>query len=482
MMTTKHFIAGDWRAGEGPTMTDLNPATGKTLAEFPVGTAEEVDAAVRAARDAFEGGWRDATPTVRRRLLLKLAELVSGQAQELGRIATEDMGMPWAFTHGEALFTAEYVEYYAGWADKLEGATIPLSAANTLDYTIHEPRGVVAAIVPWNSPLSLALWRLAPALAAGNTVVVKPSELAPLPVLKLMDLIAEAGFPPGVVNCVTGSGSETGAPLVDHPGVNVVAFTGSTATGRRVAEAAGRRLVPASLELGGKSANIVFADADLDAAAVQACVGCFVNTGQQCIAGSRLLVHASIHDEFMDKVTAFARTFAVGDPMQPTTQMGPLISAPQLERVLGFVEEARTATTVVLGGERLGGDLADGYFVPPTVVTGVRNDMRIAREEIFGPVLSVIPFHDEAEAIAIANDTDYGLAGGVWTNDLSRAHRMARAIQAGTVWVNAWLAVNPQAPFGGYKSSGLGREGGREALDVYLQTKNVYVQLHEGPH
>jgi acyl-CoA reductase-like NAD-dependent aldehyde dehydrogenase len=478
MTTTKHFIAGDWRAGAGPTMTDLNPSTGKTLAEFPIGTAEEVDAAVRAARDAFEGGWRDATPTVRRRLLLKLAELVSTQAQELGRIATEDMGMPWTFTHGEALFTAEYVEYYAGWADKLEGATIPLSAANTLDYTIHEPRGVVAAIVPWNSPLSLALWRLAPALAAGNTVVVKPSELAPLPVLKLMDLIAEAGFPPGVVNCVTGSGPETGAPLVDHPGVNVVAFTGSTATGRRVAEAAGRRLVPASLELGGKSANIVFADADLDAAAVQACVGCFVNTGQQCIAGSRLLVHESIHDEFMAKVTAFARTFAVGDPMEPTTQMGPLISAPQLERVLGFVEEARTATTVALGGERLGGDLADGYFVPPTVVTGVRNDMRIAREEIFGPVLSVIPFRDEAEAISIANDTDYGLAGGVWTNDLSRAHRVARAIQAGTVWVNAWLAVNPQAPFGGYKSSGLGREGGREALDVYLQTKNVYVQLH----
>ncbi|MEX2555285.1 MAG: aldehyde dehydrogenase [Actinomycetota bacterium] len=478
MTTTKHFIAGDWRAGAGPTMTDLNPSTGKAVAEFPIGTAEEVDAAVRAARNAFDGGWRDATPTVRRRLLLKLAELVAGQAQELGRIATEDMGMPWVFTHGEALFTAEYVEYYAGWADKLEGATIPLSAANTFDYTIHEPRGVVAAIVPWNSPLSLALWRLAPALAAGNTVVVKPSELAPLPILKLMDLIAEAGFPPGVVNCVTGSGSETGAPLVEHPGVNVVAFTGSTATGRGVAEAAGRRLVPASLELGGKSANIVFADADLDAAAVQACVGCFVNTGQQCIAGSRLLVQGSIHDDFMAKVTAFARTFAVGDPMEPTTQMGPLISAPQLERVLGFVEDARTTTTVALGGERLGGDLADGYFVPPTVVTGVRNDMRIAREEIFGPVLSVIPFRDEAEAVAIANDTDYGLAGGVWTNDLSRAHRVARAIQAGTVWVNAWLAVNAQAPFGGYKASGLGREGGREALDVYLQTKNVYVQLH----
>ena len=476
--TTKHFVAGEWRAGAGASMTDVNPTSGKPLAEFPIGTAEEVDGAVRAARAAFEGGWRDATPNVRRKLLLKLAQLVADNAQELGRIATDDMGMPWAFTMGEAIFTAEYVEYYAGWADKLDGATIPLSASNTLDYTVHEPRGVVAAIVPWNAPLSLALWRAAPALAAGNAMVIKPSELAPLPILRLMDLIAEAGFPPGVVNCVTGSGSETGASLVDHPGVDVVAFTGSTTTGRRVAEAAGRRLIPVSLELGGKSANVVFADADLDAAAVQACVGCFVNTGQQCIAGSRLLVERSIHDAFMEKVTAFARGFAVGDPMQPTTQMGPLISERQLDRVLDFIGSAKTDANIALGGERLGGDLADGYFVPPTVVTGVRNDMRIAREEIFGPVLSVIPFADEAEAIAIANDTDYGLAGGVWTNDLSRAHRVARAIQAGTVWVNSWLAVNPQAPFGGYKSSGIGREGGREALDVYLQTKNVYVQLH----
>ena len=475
--TTKHFIAGDWREGAGSSMTDVNPSTGKPLAEFPVGTAEEVDAAVRAARDAFEGGWREATPTVRRRALLKLAELVTRDAQELGRVATEDMGMPWTFTHGEAMFAAECIEYFAGWADKINGETIPLSAANTLDYTLHEPRGVAAAIVPWNSPLSLAIWRVAPALATGNTMVIKPSELAPLPILKLMDLIAEAGFPPGVVNCVTGSGPETGAALVDHPGVDVIGFTGSTATGRRVAEAAGRRLVPVSLELGGKSANIVFDDADLDAAAVQACVGCFINTGQQCIAGSRLLVHEPIADALMEKIVAFAKTWAVGDPMEITTQMGPLISARQLERVLGFIDEARSSADVVFGGERLGGDFADGYFVPPTVVAGVRNDMRIAREEIFGPVLSVIPFRDEAEAITIANDTEYGLAGGVWTNDLSRAHRVARAIQAGTVWVNSWLVVNPQAPFGGYKASGLGREGSREALDVYLQTKNVYVQF-----
>jgi aldehyde dehydrogenase (NAD+) len=475
--TTKHFIAGEWRTGEGPAMTDINPSTGKTLAEFPVGTAEEVDQAVRAARDAFDGGWRDSTPTVRRKLLLKFAELLSSNATELGKLATEDMGMPWAFTIGETAFSAEYVEYFAGWADKLYGETIPLSAQNTLDYTMREPVGVVGAIVPWNSAVSLAIWKLAPALATANTIVLKPSELAPLAALRLMDLIAEAGFPPGVVNLVTGDGPQTGSALVEHPGVGVIAFTGGTATGRKVAERAGAQLKRVALELGGKSANIVFADADIDAAAVQAGVGCFINTGQQCIAGSRVLVQESIQDAFLQKVTDFARNWAVGDPLQPTTQMGPLISEGALERVLGFIDDARGTAEIAIGGERLGGDLADGYFVGPTVVANVRNDMRVAREEIFGPVLSVIPFTDEAEAIAIANDTPYGLAGGVWTNDLHRAHRVARAIQAGTVWVNSWLTLNAQAPFGGYKASGLGREGGREALDTYLQTKNVYVQM-----
>ena len=475
--TTKHFIAGEWRTGTGSTMADLNPSTGKTLAEFPVGTAEEVDSAVRAAREAFENGWRESTPTVRRRLLLKLAELIGSNAMDIGKVASEDMGMPWAFTMGEAMYCADYVEYFAGWADKLTGEHIPLSAGNALDYTIHEPRGVVGAIVPWNAPVSLALSRLAPAVAAGNSIVIKPSELAPLPILKLMDLVAEAGFPPGVVNCVTGSGPDTGAALVEHPGVDVVVFTGSSATGRRVAETAGRRLVPVSLELGGKSANLIFADADLDAAVAQAGVGCFINTGQQCIAGSRVLVEESVHDEFVDKLAGFAANWAVGDPMQPTTQMGPLISETALQRVLGYVDEARDGAEVAYGGERLGGDLADGYFVSPTIVTRVRNDMRIAREEIFGPVISVITFRDEAEAIAIANDTTYGLAGGVWTNNVNRAHRVAKQIQAGTVWVNSWLVLNPQAPFGGYKASGVGRTGGREAFDVYLQTKNIYAQL-----
>ena len=459
-------------------MTDLNPSTGKPLAEFPVGTASEVDAAVRAAREAFDGGWRDATPSARRKLLLKLADLIAANATDVGKIASEDMGMPWAFTIGEAMFAAEYIEYYAGWADKIHGDTIPLSAPNTLDYTLREPIGVAGAIVPWNSPLSLAIWKMAPALACGNAMVVKPSELAPLAVLRLMDLVAEAGFPPGVVNCVSGDGAQTGSALVDHPGVGVIAFTGGTATGRKVAERAGAQLKRVSLELGGKSANIVFADADIDAAAVQAGVGCFINTGQQCIAGSRVLVEQSIHDAFLEKVIAFSKNWAVGDPLQPTTQMGPLINESSLERVLAFVDDARAGADIALGGERMGGDLADGYFVEPTIVAGVHNDMRIAREEIFGPVLSIIPFRDEAEAVAIANDTDYGLAGGVWTNDLHRAHRVARQIQAGTVWVNTWLAVNPQTPFGGYKASGIGREGGKEALDVYTQIKNVYIQMH----
>ncbi|MBI4728832.1 MAG: aldehyde dehydrogenase family protein [Acidobacteria bacterium] len=474
---TKHFIGGDWRAGAGPTFTVLNPSTGAPIAEMAIGTPEEVDEAVRAARAALDGGWADSTGSERRKLLLRLAALVAEEAADLGRITAEDVGMPQVFAFGEALFSAEYLEYFAGWADKIQGDTIPVQAPRVLDYTLREPVGVVAAIVPWNAPTSLTLWKMAPALAAGNAIVVKPSEHAPLVPLRLMDLVARAGFPPGVVGCVTGTGPETGRALVEHPGVDKIAFTGGTETGREVASTAGRLLKRVSLELGGKSANIVFADADLDAAASQACVACFLGSGQQCIAGSRLLVEASIHDEFCERAVAAARGFITGDPMDPSVQLGPLISARQLDRVLAFVEEARPEATVALGGARLGGDLARGYFVPPTVVTGVRNDMPIAREEIFGPVLSVIPFRDEAEAIQIANDSPYGLAGGVWTNDLSRAHAVARALKAGTVWVNSWLAVNPSTPFGGYKSSGVGREGGREALGLYTEVKNVYVQM-----
>jgi aldehyde dehydrogenase (NAD+) len=479
MATTpiRHFIGGEFREGAGSTTPDINPTTAKPIGEIPIATSGEVDEAVTAARKAWEGGWERSSPAERRKALLRLAQLVADDAMEIGRIGTEDTGMPFSLTTGEAIFAAEYLEFFAGWADRLTGDVIPLNQPDVFDYTLKEPVGVVAAIVPWNAPLSLTVWKLAPALAAGNTIVVKPSEFAPLVPARLVELAAKAGLPRGVVNLVHGTGAETGQALIEHPGVDKISFTGGTETGRHVAATAGRLLKRVSLELGGKSANVIFADADLDTAAYQACWACFLYSGQQCIAGSRLLVEESVRDEVTDKVGAAAQTFAVGDPMRPEVQLGPLISERQLDRVLGYVQEAKEMANVAVGGERLGGDLADGYFVAPTVVTGVRNDMKLAQEEIFGPVLSVIPFQDAEDAARIANDTRYGLAGGVWTNDIGKAHRVARAIRAGTVWINAWHQLNAATPFGGYKASGLGREGGKEVLAQYTETKNVYVHL-----
>jgi aldehyde dehydrogenase (NAD+) len=475
--TLQHFIGGEYRDGEGETMPTINPTTGQQAGNIPIGTAQEVDAAVTAARQAWDNGWSRSAPAERRKALLRLAQLVAEDAMELGRTGTEDNGVPFSLTSGEAFFASEYLEYFAGWADRLTGETIPLNQQDVFDYTLREPVGVVAAIVPWNAPLTLTIFKLAPAIATGNTIVIKPSELAPMAPARLVDLVAKAGLPRGVVNLVHGTGSLTGQALIEHPGVDKVAFTGGTETGRHVAATAGKHLKRVSLELGGKSANIVFADADLDTASYQACWACFLYTGQQCIAGSRLLVERAALDEVTEKVTASAGAFMVGDPMQPGTQVGPLVSERQLERVLGFVEAGRRDATVATGGERVGGELANGYFVQPTVVTGVSNDMELAREEVFGPVLSVIPFEDADDAIRIANDTQYGLAGGVWTNDINKAHRVARSIRAGTVWVNTWLQLNAGTPFGGYKASGLGREGGKEVLDAYTETKNVYVQL-----
>jgi (Z)-2-((N-methylformamido)methylene)-5-hydroxybutyrolactone dehydrogenase len=474
---TQHFVGGEWREGAGETIPNINPASGHQIGDVAIATADEVDQAVVAARLAFEGGWGRSSPAERRKALLRLSQLLAEDAMEIGRIGTEDNGMPLSLTTGEAVFAAEYLEFFAGWADRLTGETIPLNQTDVFDYTLREPIGVVAAIVPWNAPLSLTIWKLAPALAAGNTIVIKPSELAPLAPARLVELVAKAGLPRGVVNLVHGTGGVTGQALIEHPGVDKIAFTGGTETGRHVAATAAKTLKRVSLELGGKSANVVFADADLDTAAYQACWACFLYTGQQCIAGSRLLVERSIEEAFTNKVAAAAGAFVAGDPMQPATQVGPLISERQLERVLGFVAEARDTARVVVGGDRPGGDLANGYFVQPAVVAGVSNDMRLAREEVFGPVLSIIPFDDEADAIRIANDTPYGLAGGVWTNDLNKAHRVARGIRAGTVWVNSWHGLNPATPFGGYKASGVGREGGREVLANYTETKNVYVQL-----
>ena len=475
--TTQHYIAGEWREGAGETLPDVNPSTGKPLGDIAIGTAAEVDEAVTAARRAFEGGWGRSSPAERRKALLRLSQLVADDAMELGRIGTEDNGMPFTLTSGEAIFAAEYLEYFAGWADRLTGDVIPLNQQDVFDYTMKEPIGVVAAIVPWNAPVFLAVAKLAPALAAGCTVVLKPSELAPLSPIQLVACAERAGLPPGVVNLVTGSGDDVGAALVAHPGVDKVSFTGGTELGRIVGAEAARTFKRCSLELGGKSANIVFADADLDAAAMGATLGVLVNTGQQCVAGSRVLVQRPVYGEFVDRLAALNASFAVGDPRRPETMVGPIISERHLGRVLTYVAEASARGRVVLGGERLGGELADGYFLGPTIVADVDPDARLYREEVFGPVTAVLPFEGAADAIAMANDTDFGLAGGVWTRDLDTAHGVAGALRTGTVWVNTYLNMPPSAPFGGHKASGLGREGGWAAIEAFTELTNVFVQL-----
>ena len=372
---------------------------------------------------------------------------------------------------------AQWYHYYGGLADKIEGAVVPADKPDIFNYTRWEPLGVVAAIVPWNSPLLLTTWKMAPALAAGNTIVIKPSEYTSASALELMSLVEEAGFPPGVVNVVTGFGHEVGAPLIEHPLVAKVAFTGSDATGQRVYEAAARGLKRVSMELGGKSPNIVFDDANLDHAVKGVIAGIFAATGQTCIAGSRLLVQRSIHDQFLESLLAFAKTAKMGNPMQRDTQIGPITNKPQLAKVLDYIEIAKAegATAILGGGRATRPECGDGWFVEPTIFTGVDNRMRIAQEEVFGPVLSVIPFTDEEEAIAVGNDVVYGLAAGVWTQNMRRALLMSERLQAGTIWVNTYRAVSYLSPFGGYKRSGIGRENGQEAIKEYLQLKSVWM-------
>jgi aldehyde dehydrogenase (NAD+) len=377
----------------------------------------------------------------------------------------------------QTAYMAQWYYYYGGLADKIEGAVIPTDKPDTFNYTRHEPLGVVAAIIPWNSPLLLLAWKLAPALAAGNTVVVKPSEYTSASTLEFMQLIEQAGFPAGVVNVVTGFGAEVGTPLVEHPLVAKVAFTGSDATGQRIYEAAARGLKRVTMELGGKSPNIVFDDADLDNAIKGVISGIFAATGQTCIAGSRLLVQRSIHDQFVEKLVAFAKTAKMGNPMDLATQVGPVTNKPQFEKILNYIDIAKSeGAQSVLGGARATRpECGDGWFVEPTIFTGVRNAMRIAQEEVFGPVLAVIPFKDEEEAIAVGNDVAFGLAAGVWTQNMRRAFSMAERLQAGTVWVNTYRAVSYLSPFGGYKRSGLGRESGQDMIREYLQTKSVWI-------
>ncbi|MEE8351622.1 MAG: aldehyde dehydrogenase [Rhodospirillales bacterium] len=473
------YIGGEWvDPSSGEWFESFNPFTGKPWALFGRGNADDAGRAVEAAKKALVSPeWGGLTATARGHLLRSLGDLIAENAERLAALEVQDNGKLMAEMGLQLKYTPQWYYYFGGLADKIEGSVLPIDKAEHFAYTVHEPLGVVVAIVPWNSPLLLTAWKLAPALAAGNTVVLKPSEFTPASTLEFVKLVEKAGFPPGVVNVITGYGPEAGEPLVVHDDVAKVAFTGGVKSGTHVYEKAAAGLKKVSLELGGKSPNIVFGDADLDNAVKGAISGIFAATGQTCIAGSRLLVQESIHNQFIDKLVEFAKTAQMGDPMSMDTQVGPVTTMPQYEKILGYLDIAKgEGAECVLGGEKASRpECGDGWFVEPTIFTGVNNSMRIAQEEVFGPVLSVIPFKDDDEAVEIANDVLYGLAAGVWTSSIKRAIEIPKRLQAGTVWVNTYRAVSFMAPFGGYKRSGLGRESGQDAIGEYMQTKTIWV-------
>jgi len=478
--TYQNYIAGrDVAAADGRTFTAFNPTTGGVWGTFALAGPGEVDQAVKAAEAAFRSGpWGALSPTRRGRLLMKWGEKIAEHADRIATIETGQNGKLFAEMRAQARIAQDWLYYFGGLADKIEGAVIPLDRQSILNYTLREPLGVVGVITPWNSPTFIAVMSLAPALAAGNTIVLKPSEITSASSIELARLAEEAGIPPGVVNVVTGF-RETGEALVDHPQVAKVSFTGSPGAGRAIAARAGQRLVSCMLELGGKSPNIVFDDANLEQAEAGVLAGIFAAAGQTCVAGSRVYIQQSIYDAFVDRIVRRARQITLGDPMRAETQMGPIATKVQLEKDESMVARAVSEGAAVLcGGARPQlAEFPEGYFYQPTVVHQASKDSFLMRNEVFGPVLAVTPFKDEADALALANDTEFGLAAGVWTRDINRAHKMARALEAGTVWVNTYRALTFNSPFGGYKSSGIGRQNGIEAVHQYLQTKSVWCEL-----
>ena len=475
-----HWIDGrDQAASDGRTFPSYNPTTGDVWGRFALGDKSDVAGAVAAAKRAF-AKWRAISPTRRGRLLMRWADLIHENAEKIGRIETSQNGKLLNEMVLQARIVPDWLYYYGGLADKIEGKVIPLDRTSVLNYTLREPLGVVGVIMPWNSPLFLATMAVAPALAAGNTVVIKPSEVTPASMVEAARLAEKVGIPPGVINVVTGDRA-AGEALIDHPDVAKVAFTGGVEAGRAVGTRAAARFAHFTLELGGKSANIVFPDADLRQAEAGLLAGIFAAAGQTCVAGSRALVHRKLRDDLLEVLSKRAAGIRIGDPLDAATQMGPVASKQQLEKDEGMVKRALAdGAELVFGGQRANPEaFPNGYFFSPTILANVAPDSFIAQNEVFGPVLSVIPFEDEEEAIAIANGTPFGLAAGVWTLDIRRAHRVARQLQAGTVWINMYRAMAFNSPFGGYKSSGIGRQNGIEAMDQYLQTKSVWCELSD---
>jgi len=475
------LIDGAWvDAASGEWIESINPFTAQPWALIPRGAKADVDRAVAAAKKAFySNAWRGLTASARGGLLRNLADLLAAEADHLAEIETTDNGKLLSEMRVQLHYAPKWFHYFAGLADKIEGRVLSSDKPGFFNFTREEPLGVVAAITPWNSPLLLAAWKLAPALAAGNTVVLKPSEHSSVSALVFGELFEKAGFPPGVVNIVTGFGGEVGEPLLTHPDVAKVAFTGGDRTGQAVYEQAARGIKRVTLELGGKSANIVFDDADLDSAVNGVVAGIFAATGQTCIAGSRALIHRRVFDAFADRLVTLARSARMGNPLDLATQVGPITTHPQYEKVLQYMDVAKGegATCLLGGGPASRPECGTGWFVEPTIFAGVRQEMRIANEEVFGPLLALIPFDDEEEAVHIANSTIYGLAAGVWTSSIRRAFMMSERLEAGTVWVNCYRVTSYMTPFGGYKRSGFGREGGMEAIREYLQTKAVWIDL-----